>query len=92
MPLNARLSNGNVTAIELVDIQNCTVYDLKVAIQQSTGEVLQGMRLVVNGRILQDDEALLSIYNVKPNDTVHVARTRVTLASTPQPSRRKWKN
>lgn len=91
MPLNARLSNGTVTAIEISDIQNSTVYDLKIAIQQSTGEALQGMRLVVNGRILQDDEALLSIYNVKPNDTVHVARTRVAVASTPQPSRRSGK-
>jgi hypothetical protein len=91
--LNARLSNGNVTSIEINDIQSSTVYDLKVVIQQSTGEALLGMRLVVNGRILQDDEAFLSIYNVKPNDTIHVARTRVTAVTpTPTSTRRKFGN
>lgn len=82
MILKARLSNGNTVDLTLEqNIGQITVGQLKNIIHQSYGEAVDGMRLVVKGKILQDDESVLSDYNILENDTIHVAKPRLSATS-----------
>lgn len=84
--LKARLSSGITTELSVGDdISQLTVRDLKELIHLACGEELEGMRLVVRGRILQDDEMKLSAYAVTATDTVHVAKTKIISPVSPQP-------
>lgn len=74
--LKARLANGTITSIHVNQMDDTSVEELKQVIHSSTGESIETMRLVVNGRILQRDDHFLSAYSIAEGDIVHVARTR----------------
>jgi hypothetical protein len=63
--------------LRIENLANLSVKQLKELISASFGEgPVEGMRLVCRGKILQDDEANLTNYNIQELDTVYVARAK----------------
>ncbi|KAI8914636.1 hypothetical protein EDD86DRAFT_199769 [Gorgonomyces haynaldii] len=78
--MHLRLPNGDKIPIQLDNISETSVLQLKErAIQLASGMqlTLETVRLVCRGRILQNDELMLSDYQITQEDVIHVARKQV---------------
>ncbi|KAI8924268.1 hypothetical protein BC831DRAFT_436608 [Entophlyctis helioformis] len=82
----ARLTSGDKVPIAVADAASATVGDLKDLVAAATALAPSSLRLVLRGRILKDDEALLADYAVADNDVLHVARTDGGSTSAPSPA------
>ena len=87
MFVKTRLSNGTLSDLNIENISELSVRQLKELISNSYGEDIESMRLVVRGRILKDDEERLLTYNIQEMDTIYVAKTKSsTSPSAPNPT------
>jgi ubiquilin len=78
MELKARFGDGTTTTISIPEYDTCTVKELKEIIQSMSGISANELRLVYKGRILQQDEQLISDYQFKEGEVLHVAKTKAT--------------
>jgi hypothetical protein len=78
MNIKARLGSGTIIELTLQDASNFTVDELKNLISASSGEPLEGMRLVYKGKILHNGQEYLSAYNILDQEVIHVARPKVS--------------
>lgn len=81
MLVKARLSNGTLSDLNIENVAELSVRQLKELISSSYGEDIESMRLVVKGRILKDDEERLLTYNIQEMDTIYVAKTKASTTS-----------
>jgi ubiquilin len=85
MQLKARFGDGTTTTISIPEYDTCTVKELKELIQSTTGVSANELRLVYKGRILQQEQQLISDFQFQEGETLHVAKTKATpTASGPQ--------
>ena len=87
MQLKVKLLNSLQNLNVPENISELSVRQLKELISSSFGEGLDGMRLVVKGRILQDDDSDLAQYNIENDTVVYVARTKSSTSPVKSTSR-----
>jgi hypothetical protein len=85
MNIKARFGNGTNVDITLPDNGEFTVQNLKELIHSISGEQQDGMRLVYKGRIMQNEEQLVSDFKIQEGEVVHVAKGRTTSVSSTPP-------
>ncbi|KAH6581902.1 hypothetical protein BASA61_008790 [Batrachochytrium salamandrivorans] len=78
----ARLSSGDKVPVLILHPDSTTVLDLKELVATAISSHPSAIRLVLRGRILKDNDKLISDYAVADKDVVHVARTDNYAAST----------
>lgn len=71
MELNIKCFAGNTHKI--IVNSNCTVYNLKKLIEKEEGISPEQQKLVFMGKILNDNNALLTDLNIKNTYCIHLA-------------------
>jgi hypothetical protein len=80
MNLKVRLGNGTVSTIDIPT--ESTIYEVKRLVEKIAGETADNVRLVLNGRTLQPNDAYFSEFNPNEEQTLYVVKRKTSSSDT----------